>query len=74
MAQPGGLPPSASEKAVLEIPPIKNENVAAGTELLQEPLRKGLTREGKECLATAEFSSVLFQVFPVAGRVRGGGT
>lgn len=56
----GCLPPRASEKAVLEIPPIKNENVTAGPEQVQKPLRKGLTREGKECLATAEFSSVLF--------------
>lgn len=64
--QPGGgrPPPRASEKAVLKISPIKNENVAAGSEELQRPLRKGQTREGKECLATAKISSALFQVFP----------
>jgi hypothetical protein len=50
---------------VLKISPIKNENVAAGSEELQRPLRKGQTREGKECLATAKISSALFQVFPV---------
>lgn len=75
LQQDGGcLPPRASEKAVLDLPPLKNGNVAAGLDLLQKPLRKGLTREGKECLATAELSSPLFQVFPVAGRVWGGGT
>lgn len=68
------LPPRASEKAVLDIPPLKNGNVAAGPDLLQKPLRKALTRKGKECLAAAKLSSVFFQVFPVAGRVWGGGT
>jgi len=67
----GCLPPRTSEAAGLENPPIKNENVAAGSEVRHRPLRKRLTREGKECLASAEFSSALFQVFPVAGRVLG---
>lgn len=51
------LPPRASEKAVLDIPPLKNGNVAAGPDLLQKPLRKALTR-GKN--VGPQLSSPLF--------------